>query len=68
MRFTFRLSFASPFDSRWHDSGMMRVMNVMLLTPEEDSVGDPDEDSDEIDDLLPADLWFRTRIAPEVRP
>lgn len=28
------------------------------LTPEEDSIGDPDEQDDEIDDLLPADLWF----------
>lgn len=28
------------------------------LTPEEDSIGDPEEQDDEIDDLLPADLWF----------
>ncbi len=28
------------------------------LTPEEDAIGDPDDD-DEIDDTLPADLWFR---------
>jgi hypothetical protein len=27
------------------------------LTPEEDTIGDPDE-ADDIDDLLPADLWF----------
>jgi hypothetical protein len=27
------------------------------LTPEEDVIGDPDED-DDIDDTLPADLWF----------
>ena len=26
------------------------------LTPEEDVVDDPDED--DIDDLMPADLWF----------
>lgn len=28
------------------------------LTPEEDAIGDPDDEGDEIDDLLPADLWF----------
>lgn len=28
-----------------------------FLTPEEESVGDPDDD-DDIDDTLPADLWF----------
>ena len=28
------------------------------LTPEEDAVGDPDDVADEIDDTLPADLWF----------
>jgi hypothetical protein len=28
------------------------------LTPEEDSVGDPEETDDEVDDMLPADLWF----------
>lgn len=28
------------------------------LTPEEESVGDPDDDEDDIDDTLPADLWF----------
>jgi hypothetical protein len=29
------------------------------LTPEEDAIGDPDDDDEEIDDmLLPADLWF----------
>lgn len=27
-----------------------------FLTPEEESVGDPDDD--DIDDTLPADLWF----------
>jgi hypothetical protein len=31
------------------------------LTPEEDAIGDPVEDNDEIDDTLPADLWFRAR-------
>jgi hypothetical protein len=28
------------------------------LTPEEDSIGDPADEIDEIDDTLPADLWF----------
>ena len=28
------------------------------LTPEEESVGDPDDDEDDIDDTIPADLWF----------
>jgi hypothetical protein len=35
-----------------------------LLTPEEDAIDDPEETTDEIDDTLPADLWFidgRTR-------
>jgi hypothetical protein len=32
------------------------------LTPEEDSIGEPDDLDDEIDDLLPADLWFRFRV------
>ncbi len=30
---------------------------VQRLTPEEDSIGDL-EDEDGIDDTLPADLWF----------
>jgi hypothetical protein len=29
-----------------------------FLTPEEDSIPDPDDEEDDIDDLLPADLWF----------
>jgi hypothetical protein len=33
------------------------------LTPEEDAIGDPIEDSDEIDDSLPADLWFRVNAS-----
>jgi hypothetical protein len=28
------------------------------LTPEEDSIGDPGEPEEEIDDFLPADLWY----------
>jgi hypothetical protein len=32
---------------------------IERLTPEEDSIGEPDDQDDEIDDLLPADLWFR---------
>ena len=29
-----------------------------LLSPEEDSIDDLEGPDDEIDDLLPADLWF----------
>ncbi|CAA9561650.1 MAG: hypothetical protein AVDCRST_MAG73-3761 [uncultured Thermomicrobiales bacterium] len=29
-----------------------------LLTPEEESVADPEDAEDELDDTLPADLWF----------
>lgn len=29
------------------------------LTPEEDAIGDPNGDDDDIDDTLPGDLWFR---------
>lgn len=32
---------------------------VRCLTPEEDAIGEPDDD-DEIDDTLPSDLWFMT--------
>ena len=32
-------------------------MAAMPLTPEEDTVDDPDED-DGVDELMPADLWF----------
>lgn len=28
------------------------------LTPEEDSIGDPDDVADDIDDDVPGDLWF----------
>ncbi len=28
------------------------------LTPEEESVADPDDEDDDLDDTLPADLWF----------
>jgi hypothetical protein len=31
-----------------------------FLTPEEDAIGEPDGDDDDIDDTLPADLWFRS--------
>jgi hypothetical protein len=30
------------------------------LTPEEEAIDDFDGEEDEIDDLLPADLWFRS--------
>jgi hypothetical protein len=29
------------------------------LTPEEDAIGDIFDEESEIDDMLPADLWFR---------
>jgi hypothetical protein len=29
-----------------------------LLTPEEESVDDADDVADDLDDTLPADLWF----------
>ena len=35
-----------------------RLTAQIRLTPEEDSIGDPGDQDDEIDDLLPADLWF----------
>jgi hypothetical protein len=35
-----------------------RTHSTRPLTPEEDSVGDPGDEDEEIDDLLPADLWF----------
>jgi hypothetical protein len=38
------------------------------LLPEEDAIDDPDEEDDEIDDLLPADLWFGHRLGSVVRP
>ncbi len=35
--------------------------NARALTPEEDAVGDPDDEADDdIDPTLPADLWFRS--------
>lgn len=53
---------ASP--SAWYRRTMIDRAPVDLacthdcaLTPEEDTIGDPDE-ADDIDDLLPADLWF----------
>ncbi|MGH2533472.1 MAG: hypothetical protein ACRDJW_14330 [Thermomicrobiales bacterium] len=31
----------------------------LALTPEEDAIPDPDDEDEEIDDMLPADLWFQ---------
>ncbi len=31
---------------------------ALRLTPEEESIDDPDDVDEEIDDTLPADLWF----------
>ena len=35
-----------------------KQMSNRVLTPEEDAIGDPDEPEDDVDDTLPADLWF----------
>ncbi|HEY7033712.1 MAG TPA: hypothetical protein VH482_20420 [Thermomicrobiales bacterium] len=35
-----------------------RCLTEPRLTPEEDAIGAPDDEDDDIDDLLPADLWF----------
>jgi hypothetical protein len=35
----------------------------MRLTPEEDAIGDPEDEDDEIDDTMPADLWFRGAVS-----
>jgi hypothetical protein len=32
--------------------------NQVQLSPEEDAIDEPDELESEVDDLLPADLWF----------
>ena len=45
----------------WRGTGWHIVKSN--LTPEEDAIGDPNEDSDEIDDSLPADLWFRVNAS-----
>lgn len=37
------------------------IATSRALTPEEDAIDDPEADDDAIDDLLPADLWFRRR-------
>lgn len=34
------------------------VGRLKRLTPEEDAIDDPDDVADEVDDTLPADLWF----------
>jgi hypothetical protein len=35
-----------------------RTENRRVLTPEEDAIGEPEEADDDVDDMLPADLWF----------
>jgi hypothetical protein len=40
---------------RWSDP---RTPRPDRLTPEEDALPDPDEEESDIDDLIPADLWF----------
>jgi hypothetical protein len=34
------------------------VFESNALTPEEDTLGDPEEADEEVDDFLPADLWY----------
>lgn len=36
----------------------MPISPPLPLTPEEEAVDDADDVDDEIDDTLPADLWF----------
>ncbi len=56
-------------NSRYDDYGVVAMVmdslflspgsaNLRVLTPEEDAVGDPEEADDDVDDMLPADLWF----------
>lgn len=40
----------------------MRQRPLPTLLPEEDIIGDPDDD-DDFDPTTPGDLWFRTRGA-----
>jgi len=55
--------------SRFDDYGVVSMImdsmfaasgpaNGRILTPEEDAIGDPEEADDDVDDMLPADLWF----------
>ena len=46
-----------------HRSNDVPIWPTERLTPEEDSIDDPEDLDDEIDDLLPADLWF-VNVAP----
>jgi hypothetical protein len=39
------------------------MIPAQALTPEEDAIGDPDEEDDDIDDTMPADLWFQMRAS-----
>ena len=41
-----------------HRSNDVPTWPIERLTPEEDSIDPPGDLDDEIDDLLPADLWF----------
>src|SRR5688500_17795776 len=56
---TVRVDF--PASSRSGERPMANVPDLASkawpLLPEEDAIDDPDEEDDEIDDLLPADLW-----------
>ncbi len=48
----------------WAGSFRQTNSDARGLTPEEDAIGDPEDQDDEIDDLLPADLWFNHPSRP----
>jgi hypothetical protein len=37
---------------------MAASITARPLTPEEEAVDDPDDEESDVDDSLPADLWF----------
>ncbi|HET8524501.1 MAG TPA: hypothetical protein VFL82_14790 [Thermomicrobiales bacterium] len=46
----------------------MRGSSHHSLTPEEDAIDDLIGEDDDVDDTLPADLWFRRRSSLTERP
>ena len=53
---TKRRGIVAAMDDRPRDQSNLSTDRV--LTPEEDAIGVPDDEDDDVDDLLPADLWF----------
>jgi hypothetical protein len=41
-----------------------RLTQRVRLLPEEDAIGEPDDQDDDRDDTLPADLWYRAGSCP----